>query len=47
MPVMDGITASKEILNYCILNNMSAPNILAVTAYENHENQKRCLEAGI
>ena len=38
MPRMDGVTASKKILEYCRNHNIIEPNICALTAYDNEDN---------
>ena len=47
MPVMDGVTATRRILEYCRDSNISPPVVCALTAYDNEENRKNCLNAGM
>nr|WP_232422281.1 response regulator [Bacteriovorax sp. Seq25_V] len=42
MPVMDGVTATKQILR-----NKSASTIIAMTANVLSEDKQRCIEAGM
>lgn len=44
MPVMDGIDATKKIVE---LKGKDRPKIVAVTASTDHKNQERCLKAGM
>jgi signal transduction histidine kinase/ActR/RegA family two-component response regulator len=47
MPVMDGVTATKEILKYCKDNGLEAPCILALTANALDEDRNVCLDCGM
>ena len=47
MPVMDGVTATRQILEYCRLEHVTPPIVCALTAYDNEENRKNCLEVGM
>ena len=47
MPQMDGITATKHIMKYCEDNKIDKPIICALTAYDNLDNQRSCIEAGM
>ncbi|MBT3450214.1 MAG: response regulator [Bacteroidetes Order II. Incertae sedis bacterium] len=44
MPEMDGITASREIRRQL---GKACPPIIALTAYSNAEDERRCLDAGM
>ena len=44
MPGMDGITASQEIRRQL---GKACPPIIALTAYTNAEDERRCLDAGL
>ncbi len=47
MPVMDGITASKEIKKLAQEGKIAEPTVVAVTAYHGTSIEKECLDAGM
>ncbi len=47
MPVMDGVTATKEILKYCESKDLELPTILALTANALEEDRNACIECGM
>ena len=47
MPVMDGITATEKILEFCDKKSIPYPIICALTAYDDEENKKNCIDAGM
>ena len=46
MPILDGIEATKMIRDIEKQTNKNTP-IIAVTGHANHEDEKRCLNAGM
>ncbi|CAD8104263.1 unnamed protein product [Paramecium sonneborni] len=47
MPTMNGVTATKQIFQYCEQNNLQKPIIIAQTAYTDSLTKTVCYEAGM
>jgi CheY-like chemotaxis protein len=47
MPVMDGITATKNILQHCEESARISPSVVALTANVEQENRDACFESGM
>lgn len=48
MPIMDGFTTSKQVIEACNLNNCELPNIIALTANEpTEELVSKCKQSGM
>lgn len=47
MPVMDGITATKEIRKEALKGEINYPNIVAVSAFEGTSIEKECFDVGM
>ena len=48
MPIMDGFTTSKQVVEACNLNNCELPNIIALTANEpTEELVSKCMQSGM
>lgn len=47
MPIMDGVTATRNILQYCQDSNITPPTICALTAYDDPNLRTDCLKAGM
>lgn len=47
MPIMDGITATKEIMKLAAKKEIKSPNVVAVSAFEGTSIEKECIDAGM
>ena len=47
MPIKDGVTASKEILNYYDNKSITPPIIIATTAYTDLKTKSDCYDIGM
>ena len=47
MPVMDGVTAAREIRNFERANGSAETPIIAVTAHDDDDHRNSCAEAGM
>ncbi len=47
MPIMDGLTATRNILQFCQDNARNSPKVVALTANAMQEDQDRCYAIGM